>query len=119
MDRPRRTRLLLGLFVLSLLLSALLLFLPGPGGNPHFPHEDKVVHATIFGLPTALGLLAGLRAHLLIPALLAYAAASEVIQGAFLPTRSGSVRDGLADLAGITLGVVVVAMVRGGRHTRE
>lgn len=119
MGGPDRARLARTLFVLSLLGGAVVLFLPGPGGVEHFRYEDKVIHAIVFGVPTVLGLLGRLRRAPLVAALVAYAAVSEVIQGAFLATRAGSARDWLADVAGVALGLALVALVRARRHTRE
>ena len=86
------------------LLSLYVLFVPQPPGTPVFPYADKVVHLVLFAL-----LAAAVRwrcGPALTGALLvvAYAAASEGVQAVALATRSGDVRDLVADLVGAALG---------------
>ena len=87
-----------------LLLSVYVLFVPTPAGPALFAGSDKVVHLLLFallagtarwrfgGTPAVLGLVAG------------YAVVSELVQGALLSSRSGDVRDVVADLVGVAVG---------------
>ena len=86
------------------LLSLYVLFTPRTGGEALFYGSDKVVHLVLFAL-----LAAAVRwrcGPALTGALLvvAYAAASEGVQAVALATRSGDVRDLVADLVGAALG---------------
>lgn len=70
---------------------------------------DKLVHVTLFAVVTWLGLRAGWR--WVLPAMLAQAALSELVQLWLLPNRGGDWWDVAADLAGIAIGWGL-AMVR-------
>jgi VanZ family protein len=100
------------LFGLAVALSLVILFTPGD----HVPHApigvDKVVHCSLFAALAVTGALAGVRRGWLAVALLAYAAASEVIQTLPVLARDGSVFDALADASGVALGLAVAALAR-------
>lgn len=66
---------------------------------------DKLVHVTLFAVVTWLGLRLGFR--WIIPAMLAQAALSELVQWWFLPDRGGDVWDFVADVVGIALAWVI------------
>jgi VanZ family protein len=91
-------------FTLLLLVSALVLFTPasdvpaGPRG------VDKVVHVLLFAVLTVSGRWAGVRWGVLLPALVAYAAASEPLQSLPAVGRSTSLADWVADVTGVLLG---------------
>lgn len=85
-------------------LSLVLLFSPQQPGEPPFQDADKVVHYLLFAaLAGTARWRFGPRGRVLW-AVFAYAAASELVQGALLPGRSGDVVDLLADAAGAALG---------------
>lgn len=114
----KRSRIAGALAVAALILNAVVLFNPSPGGPPPFAHVDKVVHLGIFALPAGLGVLAGWQRQVFGGGLAAYAGASELVQEVWLSQRSGSIADLLADLLGIGAGMAVAGLlVR--RHTRQ
>ncbi len=78
--------------------------------------SDKVVHVLLFGVPTALALLARARPRLVVALLALHAPVSELLQHYVLPHRSGDVWDAVADLSGVVLGVTVVVVGRRLRH---
>ena len=89
------------MFGLALLVQVWALYVPSaPSVDTGLP-LDKVVHAALFALVTWLGLRLGYR--WIIPAMVAQAALSELVQSWFLPQRSGDIADLLADLLGIDL----------------
>ncbi|MBM6404345.1 VanZ family protein [Phycicoccus sp. CSK15P-2] len=105
-----RTVLLAGL-VLALVVQVVVLYAPeGPGQAP-FAGADKVVHLTVFLVPTVLALLARLPVRGVVPALAAHAVVSEVVQGTLLPDRSGDLWDAVADLVGVGIGVLLARAV--------
>lgn len=99
-------------FGLVLAVSLIVLFTPasavpvGPAG------ADKVVHVALFALLTYTGVLAGLPWRIAVPAMLGYAAASEVIQRLPDLARSASFADWVADAIGVALGFAVVFALR-------
>ena len=116
MTPAHRRRVLLGLLVAAVFAQFVVLYAPAqPGGLPVFAHADKVVHVLVFLVPTALALVAGLPARVVVPLFAAHAVVSEVVQGALLPMRAGDPFDVLADLSGVVLGVVVWRAVTGRR----
>ena len=88
-------------FGVALLVQVWALYVPSaPSVDTGLP-LDKVVHAALFALVTWLGLRLGYR--WIIPAMIAQAALSELVQWWFLPQRSGDIADLLADLLGVAL----------------
>ena len=91
-------------FVAVVLLSLVVLFVPRTPSEQGIPHLDKVVHAALFAALAASTRwrfgphLAGLIT------VLAYAAASELVQQHWLAKRDGDVRDLAADAVGALLG---------------
>jgi len=81
-----------------------------PGGE--IPGLDKVAHVLVFALPTFALLAAGARRRLVVGVMLIQALASEFVQGALLPHRSGDVLDALADAVGIGVALIADALVR-------
>lgn len=77
---------------------------------------DKVVHVLLFGVPTAVGLLAGLRPAWVVGLIALHAPVSELVQHYLLPHRSGDVWDAVADLSGVVLGVTLVVVGRARRR---
>jgi len=106
---PAREMRLLGLaFGATLVLSLVVLFLPeAPDGGVELPGADKVVHLLLFGLLATTALRRFGPRPGLLPALAAYAVASEVGQALVLPGRGGDVVDVAADLTGVAVGWAV------------
>ena len=73
-------------------------------------NADKLAHAVLFAVPVALFILAGVRRSVTVTLALVFAVASELIQGAFLPHRSGDPWDVVADTAGVALALLVTAL---------
>ncbi|RLV50698.1 VanZ family protein [Nocardioides mangrovicus] len=92
--------------------SLFVLFLPGSDVPTNVPVSDKVVHAGLFFLLALTGRWAGLSTATLAVELVLYAAASEVLQSVLPIHRDGDVRDALADVAGLAMGLVVARLVR-------
>ena len=96
-----------------------MLFWPYPSGSGGVPGADKVVHALLFAL---LAATARLRFGPVLPvlaAVLAYAAASEVVQAVALSRRSGDLLDLVADVVGVALGWLLVGRLRRRRPGRS
>lgn len=105
MTRPRLAWLA---FAVACLLQVIAVYLPEqPHVGTGIPHLDKLVHASIFALPTYLGLRAGRGAALPAVAVAAHAPVSELVQWRLLPHRSGDPWDLLADLVGVVIGLLV------------
>jgi hypothetical protein len=90
----------------ALIVSELVLFSPGGEGPLPFAHFDKVIHLTVFGL-----LAVGAKWRFgwgkgVVSGLLAYAVASELVQGAGVPGRQFDGIDLLAD--GVAIGLMAV-----------
>lgn len=84
-------------------------------GVPVGWHLDKVVHFGIFGAATYAVIWAGGRPRVVVPAMLAYAAASEVVQHNWLPNRAGDPFDLLADVLGVGAGLAAWWLTRRSR----
>ena len=101
-----------GVFVVAVLFSLAALFAPA-GDIPATPSGlDKAGHLAIFAVLTSSGRWAGIPVRVLVPALLAYAAVSEVLQGTSALGRTASVADWLADVAGLVAGLLLWARAR-------
>jgi len=87
--------------------SAVVLFVPSPPSPPPFPYADTAIHLVLFAALALSGRRAGVAELAMAVALAAYAGASEVVQAAVLPGRSGSWADVSADLVGAALGLLV------------
>lgn len=96
-----------GALVLAVLVSLVVLFVPGDGVPGAPPGVDKLVHAGLFAALALCGRWAGARPRVLAAWLAGYGALSEVVQAVAPLERSGSVADWLADLAGLLLGLLV------------
>ena len=93
-----------------------ILYWPRTAGPTGVTGLDKLVHAATFGSVAYLGLRVGLRARWWVPLLCIHAVVSELVQGLFLPHRSGDWHDVVADLVGV--GLAVVAWLAGNRSAR-
>jgi hypothetical protein len=88
-------------------VSLFVLFVPASGVPTAPPGTDKVVHLVLFAALAFTGRWAGAPRVPLAVGLLAYAAVSEVVQGTTALGRSASLVDGLADVAGVVLGLLI------------
>lgn len=106
---PRKSWALAWLAVVGQLV---ILYTPGtPDGAlelPLLPGVDKVIHALAFGLPVYLFGRLVKRAWLIGLVFAVHAALSEVIQGTLIPFRDPDVWDGVADLIGIGLALLLL-----------
>jgi VanZ family protein len=89
-----------GLLVLSLVM----FLLPAEDLSPNAPN-DKVTHLLTFAVLALSGRWARVPALPLLGGLAAYAAATEVLQALLPINRHGDVRDLLADVLGVLLGL--------------
>ena len=91
-------------FVAVVVLSLVVLFVPRAPPGPHIPNFDKLVHAGLFLLLAAATRWRFGARMALLALVVGYAVLSEVVQGVFLPMRSGDALDALADTGGVLLG---------------
>jgi VanZ family protein len=105
------------LFALAVIANLLLLYWPRAPGTAGIPHLDKAVHLVSFAFVTWTGARAGLAIRTLAAVLTVHAIASELVQHALLPGRSGDPADVLADLAGVA-GVALSLGAASWRHGR-
>ena len=98
-------------FGCAVLLSLVLLFSPASTVPSGIEINDKVVHAALFFVLAATGVLAGLPLRALALGLMVYAGVSEVLQAVLPIDRDGSVYDALADLLGVAAGLAAAALV--------
>ena len=101
-----------GAFAVAVLISFAILFAPGSDVPTAPPGVDKLVHGALFLALALTGLWAGIGRTVLGPALIGYAAISEIVQGVTPLQRSASVADWFADVVGVLLGVAVWAWAR-------
>ncbi|MGY2085663.1 VanZ family protein [Blastococcus sp. SYSU DS0539] len=94
-------------FAVALVLSLVVLFAPGSDVPSAPPGVDKVVHLLVFAGLALTGRWAGAPRTPLAVGLVLYAVGSELIQGLAPLGRSASVADGAADLAGVTVGLLL------------
>lgn len=91
-------------FTLLLSISTYFLVKEMPIRHYHWPHWDKVQHMALFFSLTLIGLFLFRQYRIsLILLLLAYGALAEYYQSMMTRTRTGSIADWLADLAGVCL----------------
>jgi hypothetical protein len=96
-----------GAFAVAVLVSLAVLFAPADD-VPFAPAGvDKLVHGLLFAVLAVTGRWAGIGRRVLAALLVVYAVVSELVQGLTPLDRSASVADGLADLLGLLLGLVV------------
>lgn len=106
--------------MLAIVLQLVALYWPSPPSGPGIPGLDKLVHASVFLLPAALGVVAGIRPLWLGAALAAHAVASELVQHLVLPERAGDIWDAAADVVGVAIGLLIgVAIHRRLRRRRQ
>ncbi|MCI2420449.1 VanZ family protein [Saccharopolyspora sp. K220] len=107
-----RTHLSRAPFVIAGLASLVILFTPESGVPTAPPGTDKVVHFVLFAALASTGRIAGFPTARLLPALVGYAAVSEVLQGLLPLGRSCEIADGLVDVAGAAVGWAIVTAAR-------
>jgi VanZ family protein len=84
-----------------------------------FPHVDKIIHATLFAMLTAVGYLAYEKySTWLYIGLTAYGIMTEISQSAFTITRNASIYDWLADLVGILLCMLAIKIFKSRAMTK-
>jgi len=93
-----------GAFAVAVLVSLAVLFAPASDVPSSPPGVDKIVHASLFALLALTGRWAGVSRVVLVPTLVLYGAASEVVQGWI--GRDAAVGDWLADVVGVLLGLL-------------
>ena len=96
-----------GVFAVAVLVSLAVLFAPASDVPSAPPGVDKLVHLGLFAALAFTGRWAGIRAGVLAALLVGYAVVSELVQGLTPLARSASAVDGLADGAGIVLGLLL------------
>ena len=112
----RSTSVARAAFALLLVVHLCCLYWPRVDVQGPVTWTDKVVHLLLFGVPTVVGLLAGLRPAWLVGLLALHAPVSELVQHYLLPHRDGDVWDAVADLSGVVLGVTLVVVGRARRR---
>lgn len=88
------------IFWLSILVSMILLFMPG-GTEPGIPYIDKVAHFLVFGWLSLIGLKAYKKYFIVICSLVMYAIFTEFIQYFFIPNRELELLDAIVGIVGI------------------
>jgi len=105
-----------GAFSVAVLVSLAVLFTPASDVPSAPPGVDKLVHLSLFAALAVTGRWAGVRRGVLAGILVLYAAVSELLQSLDVLSRSTSVADWLADVAGALLGLLAWdLLVRRGR----
>ena len=94
-----------GAFAVVVLISLGVLFAPASDVPGAPPGVDKIVHATLFAALALSGRWVGIGRTALAPALVLYAAVSEVLQG--MIGRDAAVGDWAADVVGLLLGLLI------------
>jgi VanZ family protein len=105
--RPQLARTV---FALLLGVSLVMFLTPGDEVPEHGPN-DKVVHALVFVALAVAGRWAQLPWRVLGLGLAAYAAVTEVLQATLPIGRDGDVRDWVADVTGIAVGLLLSWLV--------
>ncbi len=91
------------LFWISVIISAVLLFMPG-GTEPGLPYVDKVAHFLLFGWLSLLGLKTYQRVFIIISSLIVYTVLAEFIQYYFVTNRGLEFMDAVMGIVGIVVG---------------
>lgn len=103
----------IALFWCLIVIVTYLLLMEHSGALSGFPNMDKIIHATLFAILTAMGYLAYKNnSKRLYIGLLTYGAITECLQGLLTITRYASVYDWVADATGILLSVIVIKITK-------
>ncbi len=97
------TKYLQPLFWTSIIISAVLLFMPG-GTEPGLPYVDKVAHFLLFGWLSLVGLKTYKRVFIIISSLIIYTVVAEFIQYYFVVNRGLEFMDAVMGIIGIGVG---------------
>lgn len=97
-------------FVVAIVLSGLSFFTPG-SDLPQTDIWDKLGHALMFAALALTGLLVGIAAKRLAPALFGYAVLTEVLQAVLPIHRDGDWHDVLADSIGFVCAFVAAGLL--------
>ena len=100
-----------GVFAVVVLVSMAVLFAPVSDVPEAPPGVDKLVHTALFAALAFSGRWAGIGPGVLAGMLVGYAVVSELVQGLTPLARSASVADGMADVVGIALGLLLWALL--------
>ena len=104
---------------MTVAISLIILFTPASGVPSAPPGTDKVVHFALFLALACTGRAARIPALPLAAGLFGYAALSEVLQAVLPLGRTGDVLDGLVDVLGALVGLLVIAAARSARRGRR
>jgi len=105
-----------GAFAVAVLVSLAVLFAPADEVPFAPPGVDKLVQGLLFAVLAVTGRWAGIGRRVLAPLLVGYAVVSELVQGLTPLDRTASVLDGVADVAGMALGLVAWELAARRRH---
>ncbi|MFE4501285.1 VanZ family protein [Rhodococcus sp. NPDC056743] len=103
---------------IAVVIALIMLFSPGSTVPSGPENSDKVTHTVMFVVLAMTSLYARIPWWLTALWLIAFAAISEVLQGVLPISRSGSVWDAAADLAGIAIGIGIAAVAGYRRRAR-
>jgi len=98
-------------FAVAVAVSLVVLFNPASATPSGFPGADKLAHLVLFGVLALTGRLGRLPAPGLALGLVAYAAASEVLQGVLPIDRSADPLDAVVDVVGVALGLLLARRI--------
>ncbi|GAA1903139.1 VanZ family protein [Lapillicoccus jejuensis] len=118
MSSTRRSPLLGVLALVAVALQLAALYWPRVTIEGPTTWTDKLVHPAIFALPLVLVSLWWGRWRPVLLVLLVHAPVSELVQHYVLPHRDGDVLDALTDVAGLVVGLLVLALVARVRRSR-
>jgi hypothetical protein len=110
--RRLRTHLVGAAAVVVVLVHLAVLYWPAVTVTGPVSWSDKVVHLSVFAVPTWLVGRATRRWVVSIGAFLVHAPVSELVQHALLPGRTGDVWDVVFDVAGVAVGSAVLVVGR-------
>jgi len=91
-------------FGIAVAVQLIAVYAPSGPSGPDINGLDKLVHLSIFFVPSLAALMLGIRARWALGILALHAPVSELIQHFLLPQRNGDVSDAVADLSGVLLG---------------
>lgn len=98
----------LALGLLAVVAQFWVLYSPGsavPSITLPIPDADKIVHALLFGVPVWLLLRANVRRVIVLSLAVLHVVVSEIVQHRWIPNRDGDIRDAVADLIGVGIGL--------------
>ena len=91
-------------FAIAVAVQLIAVYAPSAPSGPDINGLDKLVHLSIFFVPSLAALMMGIPARWALGILALHAPVSELVQHFALPHRSGDVFDAAADLSGVLLG---------------